>query len=200
MKNLFFLLLFLPGICLSQVNVENMDSSSVGLQDSILGTSFILKDHSVIFQKVYDSDLNKDELISELKSFLPLVKNFQLAVSPSQNPEQFTGRISDFMVNYKKFGGSDGLSASILSLPLSANVAVQVKDKRYRVTITEIIFKGHGTTPPDAIVNRPFDDFISSNHRTKVRTGRNLRIAKLIDKDLATSFDIIADNQVSTKF
>jgi len=200
MKNILFLLLCIPTICLAQINADTAHTAEP-VQDSILGTSFILKDHSVIFQKVYPSALSKDQLISRLKYFLPTVKNFKLSALTIENSDLLTGRIVDFMVNYQKFGGSDDYNTSMLAYPIQANVIIQIKDNKYRVTVSEIIFKGFQNSSPIIAINTPLDDLVSRNQRTKVRTAdRYLKIAKFVNDDLSMSFDVSATNNISSNF
>lgn len=190
----------MPLISLAQVNSKDTHLSA-GVQDSILETSFVLKEHNVLFEKIYSSDLNKTDLINKLKYFLPGVKNFQLSNSANQNADQLSGRIRDFMVNYKKFGGSDSGPGNMLAFPLNANVIIQVKDKKYRLLITEIVFKGLQTNPSLAAVNAQFDDFITNNDRSKIKTSqRHLETAKFVNADLSISFDMQLNNKLSSSF
>ena len=124
MKKIFAILSFLPLSIFAQVDHKKVVLSE-GVQDSLLGTSIILKDNSVIFQKVYDTDLSKADLTDKLKALLPLVKNFQLIDTPNQNIDQFNGRLTDFIVNYGKYGGAKNNVSPLLNYPINANVIVQ---------------------------------------------------------------------------
>lgn len=198
MKKILSILLLSPLLSMAQVDIKTVKLSD-GIQDSVLGQSIVLKDHAVIFQKVYSSNLTKEDLTTKLKAFLPSVKNFQLTDSPNQNTNQFSGRLTNFIVNYRKFGGTAMGTPSLLNDPLNANVIIQVKDNKYRVIISEIVFKsviaGVGAT------DQPFDDVISKNKRSKIRISENyLKISKYINEDFSTSFDITTNSKVSTDF
>lgn len=201
MKKLLYVLLFTPFFCAAQ-SEASIRILAKGVQESISETSFILKDQSVLFQKVYSSNLSKNELINKLKYFLPGVKNFQLTDGVNQTADQFSGRITDFIVNYQKFGTTDTGPGQLMAYGLNANVIVQVKDNKYRVIISNLVFKGIGNGLSGTIsINSPFDDFICKDHRNKFRTGQwFLLTAKIIDADLATSFDITLNDTLSTDF
>lgn len=190
MKRLLFIFCILPIISFAQVG-KDKSILSTGLQDSVLGTSFVLKENSVVFQKIYSSDLNKAELTERMKEFLPSVKGFQLTGSPNQNEDQFSGKLSDFIVNYRKYGGTLMGTAIVLNYPVSANVIVQVRDNKYRVIIRDVMFKGVKMALNDTGTDLMFDELISKKQRTEIRVSETyLKSARYIDKDFESAFDI----------
>jgi len=200
MKFIIYLLLLFPVTIFAQVEPGKIALPN-GVQDSVLGTSLIIKDNTVIFQKVYLSKLNKTELIEKLKLFLPSVKNFQMTDLSNQNADQFSGKLTEFLINYRKYGGSLMGTAILLNSPLNGNVIVQVKDNRYRVIISDLVFKNVQVLLSAPAVDMSLDDFITKNKRTKVRnTSLVLKSAKYIDNDLSESFNLENNVKTATDF
>jgi hypothetical protein len=188
MKKILYLLCFLPLLVHAQVKLDTIGLSA-GVQDSVLGTSIVLKDRAIIFQKVYQSNLKKAELLKQLIDFLPTVKNFELSSLTSQTEDRLIGRLADFLVNYRKFGGTQEYVQDILNKPIFANVIIQVKDYRYRVLISQIVFK---TIAAEAYTSYiPLDEIVSRNDRQRIRTGTGYRdTARYVNDDFSESFDL----------
>lgn len=70
-------------------------------------------------------------------------------------------------------------------------VAVQVKDYKYRVTVSEIAFKHRS----DTTSNATYESFIETSMTTKNRAGfkiskDNIKTAGMLDEDLTDKFDL----------
>jgi hypothetical protein len=198
MKKILYLLCFLPLMVHAQVKNDTI-ALSAGVQDSVLGTSIVLKDRAIIFQKVYQSNLKKDELLKQLKDFLPTVKSFELSGITNQTEDRLTGKLADFLVNYRKFGGTKEYVQDILDIPIFANVIIQVKDYRYKVLISQIVFK---TISKEAYTsNIPFDEIVSRNDRQRIRTGTGYReTARFVNDDFSESFDLTSGLKLKADF
>lgn len=188
-KQLYLLLLiFAPVIIYGQVGKMNILLSE-NVQDSLLGTSIVLKNSEIIFQKTYDVDLLKSELIEKLKNHLPTIKNFQLTESPNQTNDQFSGKFADYIVNYRKYGGSLMNTLIALNYPLTANVIVQVKDYKYRVTVSNLLFKNVQTMGQSYDIL--LDDGMTKAKRTKITTNSTvIKAGGYINQELTELFDI----------
>jgi hypothetical protein len=197
---LFSIILFtLPLFAVAQV--DNTSTLSSGLQDSVLGTSLVIKASAVVFQKIYTSTLTKEALIVKLKTFLPSVKNFQLTDVTNQNADQFSGTLSGFIVNYRKYGGTLMRAPIVLNFPMNGNVIIQVKDYKYRVIISDMTFKNVQVISSVPAQDMTLEDGITSSKRTKVRTGAmSVKTAKYVNDDLSASFDLLGSNKISTEF
>jgi len=199
MKNALCLFMFLPLFSIAQVDLKKIKLSP-DTQDSVLGTSLILKENTILFQKVYESELSKSELKIALQSFLPAVKSFQLTDITNQTEYQFSGRLSDYNINYRKFGGTFIDAPSLLNYPIIANVIIQVKDNKYRVTISEIIFKSLLITT-NAPNDRELDDVLTRKERTLIKTNSNAQsVGYFLDKDFSLAFDIKKTKKLSAEF
>jgi hypothetical protein len=105
-------------------------------QDSELKLfDFILASQELIWQHVYKSDLEKEELKN-------LYINNVLSSMSKNNLNQFEDRITFEIegdkVNFKKYGGTWGSTAIFVQYPQNYLVVIDLKDKKYRVTIKDI--------------------------------------------------------------
>ncbi|MBB6501978.1 hypothetical protein [Pedobacter cryoconitis] len=201
MKHLLFLLFFTPLISFAQADKQETRFAN-GVQDSVPGTSLILKDFTVSFQKIYTSDLDKEELAAKIKLFLPTIKNFELKNTENQSTYQFSGRITNFLVNYSKFEGRYfTFSQDVIDYPIYANVLIQVKDRKYRVIVSEITFKSTRADSTRTAREITLDEEICDRYQRKFLTNNQpKKTAKYLDNDLATSFDINIYNKISKDF
>lgn len=187
-KLLILALAFTPIMLYAQVNQDNVKLSP-NVQDSVLGTDIILKNNEIIFQKTYSSELLKSELIEKLKIYLPTIKNFQLSELSNQNDDQFSGKLTDYMVNYRKYGGTLMGTMIALNYPLTANVIIQVKDNKYRVTISNFIFKGIQVSSQSYDV--ALDEALTKSKRTKIQSNKtSINAANYLNKELTDIFDL----------
>lgn len=199
-KYVLMLLLVLPLLVRAQVG-NDKTTLSPGVQDSVLGTSFILRDNTILFQKVYDSTLGKDDLVKSLKAFLPAVKSFQLTESPNQNEYQFSGKLNDYLINYRKYGGSLMGTSVLLNESLNANVIIQVKDYKYRVLISDVVFKDVQLVIGDNGTDIFLDDMFTRKKRTEIRIHPTVsKVAKYMDSDFGDSFNITTNKKASADF
>ena len=102
---------------------------SKNVQDSIPGTAIVLKDYTTIFEKIYSSELEKEELAAEIKMYLPAVKNFQLTRTENQSAYQLSGRLTDYIANYTRFDVKAYYDSFPLKAPINANVLISIKIK-----------------------------------------------------------------------
>jgi len=201
MKHLLFLLFLTPLFSFAQTDKQETRLAN-GVQDSVPGTSLILKDFTVSFQKIYTSDLDKEELAAKIRLFLPTIKNFELKNTENQSTYQFSGRITNFLVNYSKFEGRYfTFSQDAIDYPIYANVLIQVKDRKYRVIVSEITFKSTRADSTRTAREISLDEEICDRYQRKFLTNnQSKKTAKYLDDDLATSFDINIYNKISKDF
>ncbi|WP_443937641.1 hypothetical protein [Pedobacter sp. MW01-1-1] len=186
---------------LSVVNPNQTEEKVIAsVADTIPNSCLILKNNAVLFEKTYFTTLSNKELKQKLKLFLPSVKAFQLTSDANQNDEQLSGRLTDFLINYRKYGGTHLFTPEIMNTPIQANVIIQIREGKYRVTISEIIFK-NANTAPDSGEPTTADDLFTRAKRSKIRTNEtSLNCAHYMSRDLAESFDINASSKINTDF
>lgn len=183
------LTLLVPLFCYAQDGTAM--KTRVPLQDSIPNTGIILKNKEVIYQKVFSSNLKKEDLLDKLAALLTNMRNFRFNKTNSLSEWNLFGRLSDYKCHIGKFekGWLDG--STVLSYPMNASVAVQVKDYKYRVTVSEIAFKHRS----DTTSNATYESFIETSMTTKSRAGfkmskDNIKTAGMLDQDLTNKFDL----------
>ncbi len=185
MKKLLFLLLISPVFAFAQIKTEN-------LQDSIAGSSFLLKNNEVIYSKVFDSELNKSALLEKLQSTLPNIGNFEYKVD-APNTDKINGVLTGSTVNYRKYGGTLMGTNIIMNYPLYGNVVVQIKDYKYRVVITNLNYKNIPEPIGQGKFDLLLDDAVTKKKRTEFRTNTQvIAVLNYIDKHFTDLFDIKA--------
>lgn len=179
MKLFLFTLLF-PLICFSKSN-----------QDSVPGTALVLKNNTILFQKVYTSKLTQEELSKQLNVHLATLKKFKLNDNTNQSKNDLTGSLRYYKVDARKYSTSIFNSPAILAFPLNASVIIQVKDYKYRVIVSAITFKEVRTSPKEAISNPTLEEYLTEKRRSQIKTGKSaLRLAQVIDQDFSDAFDL----------
>lgn len=202
MRKIVLLLLLFPFTLAAQ-----SDSITVippgGIQDSVPETSIILKDNDLIFQKVYMTALNKDDLASKLKLFLPGIKSFQLADATNQTAYQLRGRLSSYFINFRKSQNNNYGIAEFLFHPLNADVLIQIKDGKYRVTVFNMVVKDYydRTDTVKYKFDLSIESFMAKDKRSKISTrGHDIKAAKFINSELINSFDINSKTRIKEDF
>ncbi|MGY0041237.1 hypothetical protein [Pedobacter sp. NJ-S-72] len=200
MKSLLFLFLLFPLALLAQDDNQEVRLSK-NVQDSIPGTALVLKDYTTIFEKIYSSDLEKEELAAEIKMYLPAVKNFQLTSTENQSVYQLSGRLTDYIAIYTRFDSKAYYDSFPLNAPIDANVLISIKDKKYRVIVSEIVFQDATTDAKGNLIDQPLNVYFSTLYKPKFRLGGEAKkVADFLSKDLVASFDINNHNKISIDF
>ena len=199
MKSLLLLILLFPVIGFTQVRNSN---SIDGVNDSIAGTSFLLKNQQVIFQKVYSSKLRQQELSDQLYTLLSANDRFRFNNRIAQNDEQLIGKIFRYRVDATKYGGTFFKTPMILDYPMNAVVIIHVKDFKYRVILSELRFKDdrslNKTTANTEAANKSIvyddilmDDYFTQKRRSKFSTSKSIvKAARYMELDFTDLFDI----------
>ena len=79
----------------------------------------------------------KDVTAEDFKIFLSKKNNLK-NISLSNNT--ITGQIIDLKINHKKYQADGPAAAIFLRDHLSANFIIEIKDNKYRITLTNIVF------------------------------------------------------------
>lgn len=200
MKRLLFVLLLLPFSLFAQNDTVNTYVFP-GIQDSIAGSSLILKNNVLFFQKVYSSALNKDGLVNALKSFLPTVNSFELSDVTNQTTYQLKGKISNYFVNYRKYGDGNSGVSNLIDFPLNADVLIQIKDGKYRVTISNLMVQQYYESSILNKENTALESFITKNDRSKIqKNNKSVKTLRYIDNELNFAFDLNSTAKITDNF
>lgn len=159
---------------------------------------FSIVDYNLVFAKVYKVDLSEEELESKIKSFLPAVNNFKLDYEASHAVARYSGTINKMYINYRKYGGTLLSTATFLNYPISANVIIDLKDSKYRVTIKDIVFNDvpepFTSRKQDYNINTPF----LKKKNTEIKSDSEIRKSlEYINLQLSDSFDITNKSNIS---
>lgn len=190
---IILLVLFFPFLCFAQKTDEkNVNVYSEGVKDSISGTSIVLNNHEVIFQKVYTSELKKEELSAKLNTLLSTSKMFRFNTNAMPGENEFFGKLINYTIDIHKYGGSQLGSPLILGLPFNGSVNIQVKDFKYRVIVSEMFFgQAHmlkNSTSSDVYM---LNDEITERKFSKFKTKNSaVKLANFISLDLSDKFDL----------
>jgi hypothetical protein len=181
MKIMLLALLF-PIFC--QAQSEKATNSNAVFQDSIPQTSFYLKDRRVVF-----SNLTKRELADKIYSILNTTKNFRLNFEGMTNAD-FYGKLIQYQFDRARYNATFFNSSLALTVPINADVTVQVKDYKYRVTISEITFK-YFSPKPEENVNFTLDGMLIDRNGKKIMQSKsNTKLANFLSTDFASLFDV----------
>jgi hypothetical protein len=102
---------------------------------------FKIEQGKLQWQKVYNSDLSVDQILSNASA-----KGVLHQVVKNENG--FTANIQDLVLDYRALGISEWVMEIYISRSsLNAGVLIEVKDGRYRVTITNMILVQRYTDP-----------------------------------------------------
>jgi len=188
MKLILFALFF-PFFCFAQNGQKKLTD---GVVDSVPGTSVVLKNYEVIFQKVYTSKLTADELGNQLFTLLSATKGFRFDRRISPDGDQLIGRLVRYEVDAKRYNGYTVFGISgILSYPVDASVVVSVKDFKYRVIVSDLAFNHMPTQVKGEFTDVKLSDYITKKNRSRFGTGKSdQKIARAIDQDLSDKFDL----------
>ena len=164
MKTLIFALLLLPALAFGQ-------TSNFHLSEGVM-------QYRNIF--TYDS-LNVDNLESRLKASLPVVYGLSNIQFESG---LIRGDIKALTANYKQYGATWAGSWLMLGYPMDGKFLIEIKDGKYRLTVTDLSLKG-----PQYPVN--LANSVTKRNATEFTSNRVLLEAlEYINKDFTDRFAI----------
>ena len=162
-----------------EVSEENSDETKI--------YNFSISKTGVIWQNIYDTDLNKEQIKAYFGSqtFMELKK---------ETESSMTFSINKLSLNTTKFF-SRGLTPFFLLEPMSSIIMVQWKDNRYRITLSNVIFTSTtdwslGGVSTNSNTQSTLDEYAYNYRRGKFKSmfvNTNANIANTIFFDL---FDI----------
>lgn len=184
------LTLLVSVLCYLQ-NGEAATRTHVLSGDSIPHTGIFLKNRNIIYQKVFSSNLTKEDLADKVATLLSTTRDFRFARGNHFSDWEFFGRLSDHKFDLGKFNTGVFNTPTIFGVPMNAVVVVQVKDYKYRITISEMVFK----LPKDNVRKEPedllLDDLITQKGRSLIKQSKsNIKIAGMLDQELTDIFDL----------
>lgn len=184
---LTLLAMLFPLFCLAQKKKEPLIILHA-YQDSIPKTSIYLKDKNIIYQKVFTSPLKQVALTAKVNAMLGTIKSFRFNSNVYTTDSEFFGLLYGHKFNVSKDDISLLNSTGWLVFPLDAVVALQVKDNRYRITISSMEFIRE-TTETDNLM--PIDYFMKQKNGIALKqTKANIALAKVLDQEFSVIFNV----------
>lgn len=142
----------------------------------------------VIWQKVFELDMQNDSLMISLKDYLG-GNLFTSKLSSIDNG--FVGQSAKVKLSSTKSVAMGAYS------PYEAFVKVEVKDSRYRVTVTDIVFDGmetgvsSGGFSISSTTPLRLADFVVKNNKNEFRSNNTaMSLLEILNKDLLNYFTI----------
>lgn len=103
-----------------------------------LYTYFKIDNGQLVYERIYNIDsIAAGKIDTLLQQQLPTAKGI---TNVQSNNGAITCSIVDLIVNYKKYGGTAMGTAMFLNDPFTANVSIQIKEGKYKITVTNIVF------------------------------------------------------------
>lgn len=127
-------------------------TTSSALSQATTYGNFKIADQQLIYQKVFFQDSITSDKLGDFYVRLPVVKNLDRSF------DELKFKLSELVVDYLKFQFSQVSTAQVIqSGKFYGDVSVDVKDGKYRVTITNITFTGNlgykRLTSPEPLTN-----------------------------------------------
>lgn len=197
MKRILLLLLLLTNISFSQKLskeerqriLEDKKERIKSEPNSLEELSFILSENKkVTWQKIYPVNLESDSLTKSLKTYL---KNNFFTSQLNLIDNKFIGQSTKV-----KLSSTKGVAMGALT-PFTAYVKIDIKNNRYRVSVTDIIFDGtevgvsSGSFSISSATPLTLEDFVVRNKKNEFRKNNTaLSLLKVINKDFENYFNL----------
>lgn len=143
-------------------------------------SNFHVENGFLIYRQVFEVETTENGLIRHLMT-APGVTDI------TKQDSFIVGKVENVKVDWKKFGGTWGTITTALAHPISGNLLAELKDGRYRITVSNIVLKPHSPTLYQNADSK-LDD-LSLNRKKEFRTGKNyLSTLFYIDKQFTDMF------------
>ena len=101
-----------------------------------------LENAQIYFEKTYQLDsMDKSKVEQVLINGVPKLKDL---TEFKKTEDIITAKISNTLIDYRKFGGKWSNTSALLNHPFYADVTIVWKDGKYKVTITNMYFIAEG--------------------------------------------------------
>lgn len=183
---MMLLALLLPVLCRAQGPKANAQSAA--FQDSVPQTSFYLKDRRVIFQKVYTSKLPQKELSDKLFTLLNTTTGFRFDLD-QPSAADFYGQLCNYRFDRERYGATIFNSPILLAIPINARVVVQVKDFKYRITVSEVVFTDYSVQ--GSLIEELLEKSVMEKGGSKFKIDKtSLKLANYLNTDFTSLFSL----------
>jgi len=148
-------------------------------QDSFDIDNFQIEEGKLVWQKVYRTELSKDELINQ-------IKNSGEYDNIESNGENLTANISRRELDFKEMGESNSsVPIYIVNSDINAFILFEFKNAKYRVTVKKIVLVQKSTnalSEEGELTN--IETFALRNHNTELRKSFLNKPSEILDYTL----------------
>ncbi len=100
--------------------------------------NFHIENNGLIYKYVFETtELSETQIIENINS---LLSNSTGLKNVNFSNNEFAGRIENFTIDYRKYGGTLFNTLTALNNPMFADFKIQIRDKRYRLIVSNIEF------------------------------------------------------------
>lgn len=158
-----------------------------GMSEPNMIFNFSIENNGMVYKYVFEAnELSQTQITEKLNTIL---SNSSGIVKVKFVDNEFVGRIEDFTIDYRKFGGKLITAWTALNYPMFADFKIQVKDFKYRLIVTNIEF----INPSPYFIYDVYG-LATKNNRTQVTDKKPiLQGLEFIDKTLNEKFQIISE-------
>lgn len=183
---IFIAFCFISFVSIAQKNeVESSNYNNPnGISETNMIHNFYIENNGIVYKHVFEAnELNQTQIVEKLNIIL---SNSTGIVNVKLIDNEFVGRIEDFTIDYRKFGGKLITAWTALNYPMFADFKIQVKDLKYRMIITNIEF----INPSPYFIYNVYG-FATNNNKTQF-TDKNpiLKGLEFIDKTIIEKFKL----------
>ena len=97
----------------------------------------IENDNKIAYKKVFELEDNSKEDIIE---YFKINSDIEIKITS----DELIGEIKGVKIDYKKYGGTEMNTMTVLNYKMFAKIKIQFREDRYRVILREIIFMNKG--------------------------------------------------------
>lgn len=149
--------------------------------------NFYIENNGVIYKNVYEVAGLSESQITEKLNLLLSTSTGLTNLKYSNN--EFTGRIENLTIDYRKFGGKLFTAWTALNSPMFGNLKVQVKESKYRIIISEIEL-----IEPSPYLIYNLSSSSTTDNRTRFTNKKPiLQGLEFIDKSMIEKFQLISE-------
>lgn len=124
--------------------------------------NFFTINDKVVWRKVYDIDMTSEQIRQYFTN--PIISS-TLMINWSDNTNNKSGSlyglVKDVLLDYKSIGYKWGTTPVIFNYPVSYNVIIDIKEKCYRITVTNIYISSMSSRTP----TEPVDWYYNAKKR-----------------------------------
>lgn len=179
--------LLLPLLILISINIQ---AQSNGV------SNFTVENGSLIYRQVFEKEADVNLFLKKLMSTTGIT-------GIEIKDGMIIGSIEGMKIDYKKYGGSWSSAPLVLNHALFGNLLIELKDAKYRVTISNMVMLDNYSVLAASQINPENNkmtlDSFSLNKHKEFRNGKSrLMVLYYMDKHLTDTFSFNEEAESSS--